>query len=114
MPALTRGRLLHGDFDRSHIFVEPRSGSLTGIIDFGDRESGDPEWEMGGFWLWEGERYLAPAVEGYEMAGDAIDGELVRHYGLARLLGVMRRRHEAGRGDAVAALKARFSGLFST
>ncbi|HKZ28524.1 MAG TPA: aminoglycoside phosphotransferase family protein [Acidimicrobiia bacterium] len=41
------GHLLHGKFDPAHVLVD--EGRITGIVDFGDRSSGDPAWDLGGF-----------------------------------------------------------------
>ena len=44
--ALIEGRLLHGDLARMHILVEPEHGNLTGVIDWGDLQVGDPAWDL--------------------------------------------------------------------
>jgi aminoglycoside phosphotransferase (APT) family kinase protein len=44
--ALRGGRLLHGDLARMHVFVEPERGDLTGFIDWGDLQVGDPAWDL--------------------------------------------------------------------
>src|SRR5207247_3938490 len=44
--SLNEGRLLHGDLARMHIFVEPVRGNLTGFIDWGDLQVGDPAWDL--------------------------------------------------------------------
>lgn len=41
------GHLLHGTFDPAHVLVD--EGRVTGIVDFGERRSGDPAWDLGGF-----------------------------------------------------------------
>ncbi len=41
------GQLLHGSFDPSHVLVD--DGHVTGLVDFGERRSGDPAWDVGGF-----------------------------------------------------------------
>ena len=41
-------RLLHGDLGTKHIFVDRLTAAVTGIIDWGDRESGDPAMELAG------------------------------------------------------------------
>lgn len=41
------GHLLHGKFDPAHVLVA--DGELMGIVDFSDRCSGDPAWDLGGF-----------------------------------------------------------------
>lgn len=40
----------HSDFTRDHIFVEPGSGIVTGVIDFGDMAYSDPAFDFSGMW----------------------------------------------------------------
>jgi D-glycero-D-manno-heptose 1,7-bisphosphate phosphatase len=42
--------LLHGDFSPDHILWDREKKSLTGIIDFGDLQYGDPAWDYVYFW----------------------------------------------------------------
>lgn len=58
-------RLLHGDFDSTHMFVDGDPPHVSGIIDFGDREAGDPLWDLATFALWEDDARLAALVDGY-------------------------------------------------
>jgi aminoglycoside phosphotransferase (APT) family kinase protein len=58
-------RLLHGDLGAKHIFVHPATAALTGIIDWGDRESGDPAMDLANFELWEDAARLEWLLEGY-------------------------------------------------
>jgi Ser/Thr protein kinase RdoA (MazF antagonist) len=92
-------RLLHGDFDRSHIYIEGTPPRLTSIIDFGDRSAGDPAYDIAGVALWDGVASMRAALEGYcEDAGDREATErraLV--YLLAQRLRLMHRRYETGR-----------------
>ena len=44
--ALREGSLLHGDLARMHVFVEPEHGNLTGFVDWGDLQVGDPVWDL--------------------------------------------------------------------
>lgn len=46
-------RLVHGDFDLSHVFQ--RGGSYSGIIDFGEIRGADPLYDLGHFALHDGE-----------------------------------------------------------
>ncbi len=43
---LTSGRLLNGDLGSLHVWVDPAADQITSIIDFGDRASGDPIWDI--------------------------------------------------------------------
>lgn len=60
----TRG-LLHGDFHLRHVFVNTEHDQVTGIIDFGNREVGDPIWDLAWFALRE-PGHLDALVAGYE------------------------------------------------
>jgi len=114
IPDLEDGRLLHGDFDPSHIFVDPTDAKLTGVVDFGDRESGDPEWELALFRVgWDDAGRLEVLLKGYEDAGGNLNRELIDHYTLVRLLRLIRRRHEAGRLEAVEQMKTRLALLLA-
>lgn len=70
--ACTRPQLLHSDLGAKHIFVEPRTATLTGIIDWGDREAGDPAWDLANIALWENEERLGWALEGYDGDTEAL------------------------------------------
>ena len=41
------GHLLHGTFDPARVIVN--EGQVTGLVGFGERSSGDPAWDLGGF-----------------------------------------------------------------
>jgi aminoglycoside 2''-phosphotransferase len=38
--------LLHADFSPGHIFCDPQSKKITGVIDFGDTGLGDPDYDL--------------------------------------------------------------------
>jgi aminoglycoside phosphotransferase (APT) family kinase protein len=44
--AVTQGRFLHGDLGRMHVMVDPSGGQVTGFIDWGDVQVGDPAWDL--------------------------------------------------------------------
>jgi aminoglycoside phosphotransferase (APT) family kinase protein len=46
LAAVTTGQLLHGDLGRMHVLVDPDDGHLTGLIDWGDVQAGDPAWDL--------------------------------------------------------------------
>lgn len=92
-------QLLHGELDATHTFVDPSTMRVTGVIDFGDRESGDPAWDVAAIGVWDGHEALRYVVEGYDENGFMAE-ELRRKlqvYGAVRLLGIAQRRHAAGR-----------------
>jgi Phosphotransferase enzyme family len=43
---ITQGCFLHGDMSLDHVYIDPVSCRITGIIDFGDCQSGDPLWDL--------------------------------------------------------------------
>jgi len=44
--AITEGVFLHGDLGRMHVFVDPEHGGVTGFVDWGDVQVGDPVWDL--------------------------------------------------------------------
>jgi aminoglycoside phosphotransferase (APT) family kinase protein len=91
VPEKPDGRLLNGDFDSTQIFVRD-DGTLSGFIDFGDREAGPREWEFSTVLLWD-EPLLEGLLAGYEGAlGRPVDRDLVPVYTVAKLLQILRRR----------------------
>ena len=46
LEAITEGRFLHGDLGRMHVLVDPEHGGVTGFIDWGDVQVGDPVWDL--------------------------------------------------------------------
>jgi aminoglycoside phosphotransferase (APT) family kinase protein len=54
---IEQARLVHGDFDATHIYQE--QGRYTGIIDFGEIRGEDPFYDLGHFQMHDGE--LLPA-----------------------------------------------------
>ena len=60
----------HGDFTARHVFVDPASGAITGLIDFGDRMGGPPVWDLAGAWLSTSAcAELPPNATGHVVAG---------------------------------------------
>lgn len=68
-PDHAAGALAHGDFDSTHIYVDPDRCTLTGIIDFGEIRGADPLYDLGHLLLHDGESFrpnLFPEVlDGY-------------------------------------------------
>lgn len=38
--------LVHGDLHADHVFLDPHSGEVTGLIDFTDAHAGDPRYDL--------------------------------------------------------------------
>lgn len=51
----TTAALAHGDFDTTHIYVDPEDGTLTGVIDLGELRGADPLYDLGHLLLHDGE-----------------------------------------------------------
>lgn len=64
---LLHGQLAHGDFDVTAIFH--RDGQYTGLIDFGEIRGTEPFFDLGHFYLHDGETFpallLRHLIEGY-------------------------------------------------
>ncbi|MBN1247125.1 MAG: phosphotransferase [Anaerolineae bacterium] len=57
--------LRHGDFGGSNILHDPRTLTLTGIIDFGSAAVGDPAYDVAGLLASYGEAFLDQVVVAY-------------------------------------------------
>ncbi|MEP7113984.1 MAG: glycosyltransferase [Ilumatobacteraceae bacterium] len=62
-------RLLHGDLGWTHVFVSDDGRQLTSLIDFGNRQAGDPAWEFARLSITEGMSALPPVLRGYDPDG---------------------------------------------
>ncbi len=66
-----RPALRHGDFGSSNILYEPQSHALSGIVDFGSTEVGDPAYDVAGLLASYGEDFVIrcaaayPEIEGF-------------------------------------------------
>ena len=92
------GHLLHGQFDPVHVLVH--EGELSGVVGFGDRRSGDPAWDLGGFLA----NHLAETghlLAGYDADKDrtAAFETTIPLYGGLRALLAARRAHDESRSD---------------
>ncbi|MBW3589169.1 MAG: aminoglycoside phosphotransferase family protein [Actinobacteria bacterium] len=65
-------RLIHGDFQKGHVIVDPERTEVTGVIDFEDVASGDPIWDLATFSKWE-EESLSALLEGYEPDPETVE-----------------------------------------
>jgi len=55
LPETAPAALAHGDFDSTHIYVDPETGKFTGIIDFGEIRGADRLYDLGHLLLHDGE-----------------------------------------------------------
>lgn len=90
------GHLLHGSFDPTHVLVN--EGRVTGIVDFSERRSGDPAWDLGGF-LMDNIAERRHLLAGYEPdRRGAADFEVtIPLYGGIRAIQAARRAHDGSR-----------------
>jgi len=63
-------RLVHNDLWAEHILVDPRSGSLSGIIDWGDAAISDPAVDFACLYTWYGEKWLEDVLAHYSGTPD--------------------------------------------
>ena len=59
--------MVHNDICPDHLIVDPRSGRLTGIIDFSDAIVGDPVLDMVGLIGLGGYRFIADVLSSYDL-----------------------------------------------
>jgi aminoglycoside phosphotransferase (APT) family kinase protein len=90
------GRLLHEDLHSAHILVDRETERVTGIIDFGEAQSGDPAWDLALFSFWEEAQGLDYLLEGYEPGEGATRDLPVRipFYRLLQATSLTRWAHE--------------------
>lgn len=92
------GHLLHGRFDPAHVLVS--EGSITGVVGFDDRSSGDPAWDLAGF-LVDNPAEARSLMAGYDAdkhRAAAFEMAVPLYGGLRALLDA-RRSHDEGRAD---------------
>lgn len=70
--------LLHGDLFDDQVLVDPRSGRLTGVIDFDDAALGDPALDFAGLLRNPGEPFARQTLMAYGARGDRMDTMLRR------------------------------------
>ena len=63
-------RLVHNDLWAEHIIVDPLSGSVSGIIDWGDAVISDPAVDFAGLYTWYGEEWLEQVLAYYSGTPD--------------------------------------------
>lgn len=73
-PALT-----HDDLWYKHIYHDPATGKLSGIIDWGDIEITDPAKDFYGFWVY-GEAFLDEVLSHYKYADPNIKERSFEHF----------------------------------
>lgn len=90
------GHLLHGKFDPHHVLVH--EGEISGVIDFGDRSSGDPAWDLGGF-LVDHTAYTRHLLAGYDADRERAEAfeVTIPLYGGLRAVLAARRAYDQGR-----------------
>ena len=78
--------LAHDDLYCKHIYHDPRTGRLTGIIDWGDIAITDPAKDFYGFWVY-GEAFLDEVLSHYHMASQDLKDRSFEHFwGIAILV----------------------------
>jgi aminoglycoside phosphotransferase (APT) family kinase protein len=66
--------LVHGDFRAGNIIVDPASGRLAGVIDWGNAAVGDPALDFAALVRWRGWAFMHRALAAY---GLRVDGDLL-------------------------------------
>jgi Ser/Thr protein kinase RdoA (MazF antagonist) len=69
--------LAHGDFDTSHIYVDPDTGAYEGIIDFGEIRGADRFYDLGHLLVHDGQDTFQAVAAGYNEIAP-VDAEGVR------------------------------------
>ena len=73
VPSRSRSGLavVHNDLGAEHILLHPRTGKVTGIIDWGDIAIGDPAVDFSGLFHWAGEGFVHAVLRHYSGLADA-------------------------------------------
>ena len=71
--------LAHDDLWSKHIYHDPQTGKLTGIIDWGDIEITDPAKDFYGFWVY-GEAFLDDVLSHYDLATQGLKDRSFEHF----------------------------------
>lgn len=61
---------IHGDFMPDNLIVDPESGSLVGIVDWGNATLGDPALDFIWLVMWRGWSFARDAIEAYGLPVD--------------------------------------------
>jgi aminoglycoside 2''-phosphotransferase len=73
-------RFIHGDFSPDNIIVDPETGRLTGIIDWGNAAIGDPASDFASLVLWRGWEFARTAITAYGLPMDHDFADRVRRH----------------------------------
>jgi aminoglycoside phosphotransferase (APT) family kinase protein len=73
-------RFLHGDFSADNIIVDPTSGRLVGVIDWGNAAVGDPALDFTSLVLWRGWDFMHAVLDAYRLTTDDLFLERVRYH----------------------------------
>ena len=71
--------LAHDDLWYKHIYHDPSTGKLTGIIDWGDIGITDPAKDFYGFWIY-GESFLDEVLTHYDYGDPGLKGRSFEHF----------------------------------
>jgi aminoglycoside 2''-phosphotransferase len=75
-------RLLHADFSAEHILLSSDCRRVVGVIDWTDAEIGDPAFDFGYLWVWQGEPLVTEVIRHYRGVMDPGFLDRVRLYGV--------------------------------
>ena len=64
-------RLVHNDLWAEHVLIDARTGSVSGIIDWGDAVVSDPAVDFACLFAWYGERWLGRVLDSYSGGPDS-------------------------------------------
>lgn len=67
-------RFLHGDFKGGNLLLDPASGRLAGVIDWGNAAVGDPALDFIGLVCWRGWPFTQAVLDAYRAP---VDGDFV-------------------------------------
>lgn len=79
-------RFVHGDFSPDNVIVDPTSGRLVGVIDWGNSAIGDPALDFIWLVLWRGWSFALAVLDAYELPVEEDFIDRVRFHARVRAL----------------------------
>ena len=81
-------RLVHNDLGDEHVLVNPGTGELCGVIDWGDLALADPALDFT-LWAWQDEGLVETMLNAYTLAVDPDIRDRIRYRGVCTAIGAV-------------------------
>jgi len=78
--------LVHNDLWAEHILIDPDSGGVSGVIDWGDVVIGDPAVDFAGLYTWFGKSWVEQVLANYSRSLDTEGMARARYLAACRVV----------------------------